>query len=78
MLLNGGRLGNIPTILSPKTVEYMISDQLGPEIGNSFSPLGSEPDDAGYGFGLGVAVRRHIGIAELDRLCRRVQLGRRL
>jgi CubicO group peptidase (beta-lactamase class C family) len=62
MLLNGGRLGNT-RILSRKTVEYMTADHLGPEIGNSFSPLGSDPEDAGHGFGLGVAVRRQTGIA---------------
>jgi CubicO group peptidase (beta-lactamase class C family) len=59
MLLNGGRIGNT-RLLSRKSVEYMTTDQLGPEI-RDVNPLGSEPDDAGFGFGLGVAVRRHNG-----------------
>jgi CubicO group peptidase (beta-lactamase class C family) len=62
MLLEGGRLGN-NRLLSRKTVEYMTADQLGPEIAGGDSPLGTDPGDAGLGFGLGVAVRRHAGIA---------------
>lgn len=62
MLLNGGKLGTT-RILSRKTVEYMTADHLGPGIENPLNPLGSDPEDAGYGFGLGVAVRRHTGIA---------------
>lgn len=59
MLLNGGRIGSA-RILGRKTVEYMTTDQLGPEV-RGINPLGPEPDDAGYGFGLGVAVRRRVG-----------------
>jgi CubicO group peptidase (beta-lactamase class C family) len=62
MLLDGGRLGNA-RILSRKTVEYMTADQLGLEVANPFSPLGSDPEDSGHGFGLGMAVRRQTGIA---------------
>ena len=57
MLQNGGRLEGI-RILSPKTIEYMTSDHLG-SLGNrkdrSFLP------GAGYGFGLGFAVRTKTG-----------------
>jgi len=34
MLLNKGKYGNA-TILGRKTVEYMLSNQLGPEVKNS-------------------------------------------
>lgn len=60
MLLNGGRLGDV-RILGRKTVEYMTSDHLGPEIHNHIASV--DPGAEGYGFGLGVAVRRETGIA---------------
>lgn len=62
MLLNRGRLGTT-RILGRKTVEYMTADHLGPEIENHLVTIGLEYAD--YGFGLGVAVRRHVGIAGL-------------
>jgi CubicO group peptidase (beta-lactamase class C family) len=60
MLLNGGTLEGV-RILSPKTVEFMVADHLGPEIENNI--VSTEPQRAGYGFGLGVAVRRQTGVA---------------
>jgi CubicO group peptidase (beta-lactamase class C family) len=57
MLLNGGQLdGN--RLLSPTTVAYMASDHLGPM---KIVPLGGV--GTGYGFGLGFAVRKEVGIA---------------
>ena len=58
MLLNGGTLGGA-RILGRKTVEYMTSDHLGPEIDTT--RLHEWPNINGYGFGLGVAVRRSAG-----------------
>jgi CubicO group peptidase (beta-lactamase class C family) len=60
MLLNGGVLDG-KRVLSPKTVEHMTSDHLGQHIRNNVA--GTEPHREGYGFGLGVAVRTHRGIA---------------
>lgn len=57
MLQNGGLLEGT-RILSPKTVEYMTSDHLGPLANRTdrwFLP------GAGYGFGLGFAVRTKTG-----------------
>ncbi|MFI5399735.1 MAG: serine hydrolase domain-containing protein [SAR324 cluster bacterium] len=51
MLLNGGKYNNV-RLLGPKTVEWMTSDHLGPLIG-----LGAYSPGAGYGYGLGFAVR---------------------
>jgi CubicO group peptidase (beta-lactamase class C family) len=50
MMLNGGELNGV-RILSKKTVEYMTSDHLGAVRGPAYLP------GAGYGFGLGFAVR---------------------
>ena len=58
MLLNGGELDGV-RVLSRKTVEYMTSDHLGPEV--DLSTLNDYPNIRGYGFGLGVAVRRSAG-----------------
>jgi CubicO group peptidase (beta-lactamase class C family) len=54
MLLGGGTLGNT-TILGRKTVEAMRTDRITPEIENHIADL--DPNSAGYGFGLTVAVR---------------------
>lgn len=62
MLLNKGTFeGN--RLLSRKTVEYMTSNQLGPEV--DASRLHEFPVEHmdGFGFGLGVAVRTQPGIA---------------
>ena len=59
MLLNGGRLDG-KRILSRKTVEYMLSNQLAP---NTVNLIGNtDPTNADMGFGLGVAVRTTPGI----------------
>jgi CubicO group peptidase (beta-lactamase class C family) len=60
MLLNKGQFGDTH-ILGRKTVEYMLSNQLGPEIKNQVG--NTSTIHAGYGFGLGVAVRTTPGIA---------------
>jgi len=61
MLRRGGSLDNVH-LLGRKTVEFMTSDQLGPEINidelRSYTNL-----NGGYGFGLSVAVRRSAGVA---------------
>jgi CubicO group peptidase (beta-lactamase class C family) len=58
MLLNGGTLDGT-RILGRKTVEFMTADHIGPEIDTS--RLRQWPNINGYGFGLGVAVRRDTG-----------------
>jgi len=60
MLLNGGELEGT-RVLGRKTVEYMTADHLGPEI--DATRLRDYPNINGYGFGLGVAVRRSAGIS---------------
>lgn len=58
MLQNGGTLDGT-RILGRKTVEYMTADHIGPEIDTT--RLHQWPNINGYGFGLGVAVRRATG-----------------
>jgi CubicO group peptidase (beta-lactamase class C family) len=60
MLLNGGTLDG-KRILSPKTVAWMTSDHLGPNIRNQVAGVEAHRD--GYTFGLGVAVRMGDGQA---------------
>lgn len=60
MLLDGGAIDG-RRVLSPKTVAVMTSDHLGGEIKNQVA--GTEAQRDGYGFGLGVAVRLHDGVA---------------
>jgi CubicO group peptidase (beta-lactamase class C family) len=62
MLLNGGELDR-QRVLSPKTVHHMISNHLGPEIRNNVANV--EPHRAGFGFGLGVAVRMSEGLSSV-------------
>jgi len=62
MLLNGGVLDG-KRILSPKTVHHMTSNHLGPEIKNNVAEV--EPHRAGFGFGLGVAVRVSEGLSSV-------------
>jgi CubicO group peptidase (beta-lactamase class C family) len=57
MLLNGGVLDGV-RIIGRKTLQFMASDHLGPNV-KVDSPLLPE----GHGFGLGFAVRTHAGIA---------------
>ena len=65
MLLNGGELGGT-RLLSPTTVALMTSDHLTPETRRSpstpilFGALAPMPQ-LGLGFGLGFAVRTHLG-----------------
>jgi CubicO group peptidase (beta-lactamase class C family) len=59
MLLEGGKLGG-KRILSRKTVEYMLSNQLAPSTVNLVG--NADPTSADMGFGLGVAVRTTPGI----------------
>jgi CubicO group peptidase (beta-lactamase class C family) len=63
MLLNGGELDGM-RILGRKTVEYMTADHMGPEI--DATRLHDYPNINGYGFGLGVAVRRGAGISGVN------------
>ena len=61
MMLNGGSLGG-KRYLSPKTVAFMTSDHLpdGAASGPLYLP------GAGYGFGLGFAVRKTAGVAPME------------
>lgn len=63
MLANKGTLGK-SRILGRKTVEYMTADHLGPEVQNNIPRV--DPARTGYGFGLGVAVRRQDGITPIN------------
>ncbi len=60
MLLNGGSLEGAQ-VVSPATVRLMTSNHLGAGIQNNVANV--EPHRAGYGFGLGVAVRLQPGLA---------------
>jgi CubicO group peptidase (beta-lactamase class C family) len=62
MLMNGGRLGEA-RLLGPRTVSYMLSDQLGTGIKNLVG--NADPTRADYGFGLGLAVRTTPGIVKM-------------
>jgi len=62
MLLNHGQL-NGKQILSRKTVDFMTSNQLGPEVKNLIGA--ADPTRADYGFGLGMAVRTTPGIVRM-------------
>ena len=53
-LLNKGAYGEA-RILGRKTAEYMLMNQLGPEVKNLIAD--TDPSRADYGFGLGLAVR---------------------
>lgn len=62
MLLNKGLLGKT-TILAPKTVEYMTADHLTAAMSNRITD--TVPYLSGHGFGLGFAIRRQDGVAEI-------------
>ena len=62
MLMNGGRSGEA-RLLGRKTVEYMLSDQLGPSIKNLVG--NADPTRADFGFGLGLAVRATPGVVRM-------------
>ncbi len=59
MLVNGGQLDGV-RILSRKTVAYMASNHLTPEISKGPNWL----PGPGYGFGLGFGVRLETGMSE--------------
>jgi CubicO group peptidase (beta-lactamase class C family) len=60
MLLNGGTLGG-KRYLSPKTVDLMLADNIGPAAG--VKPWLYYYPGAGFGFGLGFAVRTEAGVS---------------
>jgi CubicO group peptidase (beta-lactamase class C family) len=62
MLMNGGRAGEA-RLLGRKTIDYMLSDQLGANIKNLIG--NADPTRADYGFGLGVAVRTTPGVVRM-------------
>ena len=62
MLMNGGRSAE-GQILGRKTVEYMLSNQLGPNVRNLVG--NADPTRADFGFGLGLAVRTTPGVVRL-------------
>jgi CubicO group peptidase (beta-lactamase class C family) len=62
MLMNRGRSGEA-RLLGPRTVDYMLSDQLGPNIRNLVG--NADPTRADYGFGLGLAVRATPGVVRM-------------
>jgi len=62
MMLHKGRSGEA-RLLGPKTVDYMLSDQLGPNIRNLVG--NADPTRADYGFGLGLAVRTTPGVVRM-------------
>lgn len=63
MLANKGSSNN-QRILGRKTVEYMTSNHLRPDVVNRIGETG-DPTRADWGFGLGVAVRTTPGIARM-------------
>ena len=62
MLLNKGQYGDA-RILARKTAEYMLSNQLGPDVKNLIG--NADPTRADYGFGLGLAVRTTPGVVRM-------------
>ena len=62
MLLNKGAYGET-RVLGRKTAEYMLTNQLGPEVKNLIA--NADPTRADYGFGLGLAVRTEAGRGKL-------------
>ena len=59
MLLNGGKLDD-KRVLGRKTVEYMLSNQLAPNVVNLIG--NADPTRADMGFGLGLAVQTTPGV----------------
>jgi len=63
-LINGGCLDGV-RLLGPRTVAYMTSDHLGDIPVNAPAGSGSALLPPGHGFGLGFAVRKETGIANV-------------
>jgi CubicO group peptidase (beta-lactamase class C family) len=63
MLMNKGSYGEA-RVLGRKTVEYMLSNQIGPDVKNLVG--NADPTRADYGFGLGLAVRTTGGIVRME------------
>ena len=61
-LLNKGAYGET-RILGRKTAEYMLTNQMGPEVKNLIA--NADPTRSDYGFGLGLAVRTETGRGKL-------------
>ena len=61
MLLNRGEL-NGKRILSPQMVDYMTADHIAPGIDMNLLDLYPSLHNEGYGYGLGVAIRRGDGL----------------
>jgi len=61
-LLNKGAYGET-RVLGRKTAEYMLTNQLGPEVKNLIA--NADPTRENYGFGLGLAVRTEAGRGKL-------------
>lgn len=62
MLLHRGKWGG-EQILARKTVEYMLSNHIAEDVDNRIA--NADPTRAGYGFGLGVAVRTHESVTPM-------------
>jgi CubicO group peptidase (beta-lactamase class C family) len=62
MLLNRGKFDG-QQILARKTVEYMLSNHIAEGVDNRIA--NADPTRAGYGFGLGVAVRTHESVTPM-------------
>ena len=62
MLLNGGEYGG-HRVLSRRMAQYMVTNQLGPDVRNLIG--NADPTRAEYGFGLGLAVRTMPGVVRL-------------
>jgi CubicO group peptidase (beta-lactamase class C family) len=62
MLMNDGEYDG-HRVLSPRMTQYMLTNQLGPQVRNLIG--NADPTRSGYGFGLGLAVRTTPGLVRL-------------